>query len=586
MNEMNEAEKLFNNFLFMQNRLIQTMPEMKQQFESFKSVFENDQNQVKLLISALNYIGYFSPGPAPQYDHTIVVSNPDLCNSINYSLSQNSMDLVSSLYSRFTLYQAPMVIYRCCVINKGQWTIKDILLTNEFYSDLHQILKNMESINKTGETKQLFWDEEKMSELVHAIELIKLRNPHAAIQIPDYTAVLMKINFIEQIYEMKDQQVKPVFDNVSASSRYIFPVGTSYLKPVFAHMTIKPTMQKLEANTVNAIKNLFYFTVGDKNTFDNLAKDFIYLATHPNFKQRNTIVNGDIDKLDKWLALINAISQYVQFMARGYDIIPIICPYPREYRMESVPSVNEVSPHLYCLCTHNIQYPDPGNKHIHLNFPYGGKFYELPTLTPNELIWIAELLFAHGWHLINGAQGSRKAKTRNIEKEFTGFLNKCDENNEIRIPAALVYQLYTAYARKEKQTKEVSDSELYKLIKDKGIEYDTFKSRDADISYISSELKPIMEKTGIAFEDKWTEKNKGHKSFKCTISNELWKTLTAPSPGTESSVDEEKFGKYLKELFSRYEYIFKYEVPEFFNKDNESGNSKDDVEPVGTRYIK
>ena len=74
------------------------------------------------------------------------------------------------------------------------------------------------------------------------------------------------------------------------------------------------------------------------------------------------------------------------------------------------------------------------------------------------------ILIAHGWHSINGAQGSRKAKTRNIEKEFTDLIIKCDESNEIRLPAALVYQIYTAFAGKEKQTREVSDSELYSLI--------------------------------------------------------------------------------------------------------------------------
>ena len=580
---MNDAEKLFNNYLYVQNKLMQANMNMNQQIEVFKSIFEEDQNQVKLLISALNYIGYFYHAPAPLYDPTIVASNPELNNSINFYLNQSTVDLAQYIFSQLSLYQGYIVTYGCCIQNKGQWVIKNLPLTNEFYTDLHKLLNKMESFQKNGETEHLFWDDEKFSELVNAIELIK---PNVSLKIQDYTAVLIKTNFIEQIYEMQDRQVKPVFDNCSVTSRLLFPAGASYSKPVFAHMIIGPTMEKLEANTDNVIKHLFYYTTGDKNTFDKLAKDFIHLAMHPNFKQRNTIVNGDIDKLGKWLDLINAISQYVQFMARGYDVIPPDYPYSREARMEYVPSVNEESLHLYCLCLPNNPYSDPGNKHIHLNFPYGGKYYELPGLMPCDLIWIAELLFAHGWHLINGAQGSRKARTRNIEKEFTDFLIKCDESNEIRIPAALVYQLYTAFAGKEKQTREVSDSELYRLIKEKGIEYGTFKSRDADISYIDSELKPIMEKTGIVFEDRWAEKNRGNKSFKCTISDELWKTLAAPSPETESSVDEEKFGKYLKELFSRYEYIFKYEVPEFFAQYSESGNHTQKSEHVGSRYIK
>lgn len=567
-------------------KLSQATPDATQQFESFESVFENDPNQVYLLITALIYRGYFYPGPAPLYERTIVESNPDLCNSINHYLNMNSKDLLSNLFSQFLLCQDSNVIYRCWVINNRQLFSKDILLNSEFYSDIRQLLNKIESVQNTGKSGQSFWNDDKFSELVDAIESLKQLKPQAAPQIQDYTAILLNTNLIEQIYEMKDQQVKPVFENDSAASRYFIPLESSSSKHFFAKMIIIPPMQKLEANTDNAIKHLFYLTNGDKNTFDNLAKDFICLATQSPFKQRNTIVNGDIDKLGKWLSLIYAISQYVSFMAREPYTLPLNFPYSREYYMEHTPLLREKPQHFYCLCNKNIQYPDPGNKHIHLNFPYGGKFYELTTLTPNEFIWIAELLFAHGWHLINGAQGSRKAKTRNIEKEFTGFIKKCDENNEIRIPAALVYQLYTAYAKKEKQTKEVSDSELYKLIQGNDIEYGTFKSRDVDINYINNELKTIMVKTGIVFEDKWTKKGSNHKSFKCTINNELWKTLTAPSPESEHSDDEEKFGKYLKELFSRYEYIFKYEVPEFFNNGNNSENSMGSFEPVGTRYIK
>ena len=440
----------------------------------------------------------------------------------------------------------------------------------------------MESAQKNGETEHLFWDDEKFSELINAIGLI---NPNVVLQIPDYTATLIRINNIGQVYEMKDQQVSPAPKNLPAIFSFVDPVGSLCNKQVFAHFNVMPDMKKLEANTDNAIRVLFFYTVGDKNTFDKLAKDFIHLAMHPNFKQRNTIVSGDIDKLGKWLDLIKAISKYVQFMTREYDVIPPDYPYSREARMEYVPSVNEESLHLYCLCLPNNPYSDPGNKHIHLNFPYGGKYYELPMLMLSDLIWIAELLFAHGWHLINGAQGSRKTRTRNIEKEFTDFLIRCDDRNEIRIPAALVYQLYTAFAGKEKQTREVSDSELYRLIKEKGIEYGTFKSRDADISYIDSELKPIMEKTGIVFEDKWAEKNRGNKSFKCTISDELWKTLTAPSPEAENSADEEKFGKYIKELFSRYEYLFKYETIESPIK-NDMDHVEGNFKPIGSIYIK
>lgn len=583
---MDDMVKMINNVAYMQNKLTQETPEEKKYFKSFKGVFKNDPNKVKMLITALTYCGYFYPGPAPQYERTIVESNPDLCNSIDYYLNMNLSDPLSYLINQFALYQGSMVIYRCWVINNGQWLAKDLILNNKFYSELRRMLNKIESVQNDGKSGQAFWNDEKFSALVDAIELIKQLNPHAVPQVQDYTSVYIQINLVGQVFEMKDLQVNPAFGDVSSTYRLYDTARRSYKQTIFANMAIKPLIKKLEANTDNAIKHLFYFTNGDKNTFDNLAKDFICLATQSPFKQRNTIVNGDIDKQGKWVSLIYKISQYVSFMAREPYTLPLNFPYSREDYMEHTPLLGEKPQHYYCLCNRDIQYSDPGNKHIHLNFPYGGKFYELTTLAQNEFIWIAELLFAHGWHLINGAQGSRKVKTRNIEKEFTGFINKCDENNEIRIPAALVYQLYTAYAKKEKQTKEVSDSELYKLIQGNGIEYGTFKSRDADINYINNELKTIMVKSGIKFEDKWTEKNRGHKSFKCTINNELWKTLTAPSPESEHSDDEEKFGKYLKELFSRYEYIFKYENPNFFNNGNNSENSMGSFEPIGTRYIK
>ena len=580
---MDEILKQLNNNVYMNKRLSQTSEDAKQRYEALQNVFKNDQNQVKWLITALNYIGYFYPGPVPQYNNTIFENNPDLCNSINYYLNQDSIYLISYLFNQFTLCQDSMVIYKYNIINNGQWMAKNIPMTNEVLSSLYQLLRKMES--NTNENEQRFWDDNKFSELANSLEMIRHQNIPAALQLRDYTSIFIMINSTQQIYVMKDQQAKAVFDKFSALERTIFPAEKSYNEPVFAQMIINTGRDKLEANIDNAIKYLFYLTSGDKNTLDNLAKDYISLATRPGFRQRNTIVKGDLDKLYKWIALITAIvPPTVQFIPRGYSILPLNYPNQRECAMEHTPLAGEIYPHIYCLCDQNVQYPDPGNQHIHLNFRYGGKYYELPTITANEYIWIYELLFAHGWHLINGAQGSRKAKTRNIEDEFTGFLNRCDENNEIRIPAALVYHLYTAYARKEKQTKEVSDSELYKIIKGNGIEYGTFRSRDADISYITSELKIIMEKTGIVFEDKWTEKNKGNKSFKCTISNELWKTLTAPSPEAEGSVDEEKFGKYLKELFSRYEYLFKYEVPEVMN--DKSNHTDDNWIPLGSKYIK
>ena len=292
---MNDAEKLFNNYLYVQNKLMQANMNMNQQIEVFKSIFEEDRNQVKLLISALNYIGYFYPAPAPLYDPAIVASNPELNNSINYYLNQSTVDLAQYIFGQL-LYQGSFVFYSCYILNKGQWVIKNLPLTNEFYTDLHQLLNKMESFQKNGETEHLFWDDEKFSELVNAIGLI---NPNVVLQIPDYTAALIRTNSIGKVYEMKDQQVSPAPENLPAIFSFVDPVGSLCNKQVFAHFNVIQAMKKLEANTDNAIKVLFFYTLGEKNTFDKLAKDFVYLATLPLFKHRNTIVSGDIDKLDK-----------------------------------------------------------------------------------------------------------------------------------------------------------------------------------------------------------------------------------------------------------------------------------------------
>lgn len=571
-----------NNAAFVMNKERLVNVERQNNFEAFKDVFQNDLDQVRRFITAINYLGYFFPNPAPRYNDNIVESNLDLCNSINYYLNQD----LSILYSQLTSFQGTVIMYNALFLNNDRWYKKCIFLDNNFYTSLNNLLSNMEDIQNDGKSRYPFWTKNKFSELVNAIDLINHHNPNAIIQINDYPSVRIITNQIRSDYKMENQPAEPLDKNSEPKVRQISSSEDSYEGNIFANMTINPFIDKLEANMDNAIQYLFYFTLGNKNIFDNLAKDFISLATGSIFKHRNTIVEGDLDKLNKWQILINDISRHVTFMSREPYIIPLNFQYSRKDCMEYVPLVGETLRHIYCQCCRNIHYPDPGNQYIHLNFPYGGRYYELPDLKRDDFIWIAELLFAHGWHLINGAQGSRKAKTRNIESEFAGFLNKCDENNDIRIPAALVYQLYTAYATKEKQTKKVSDSDLYTLIKENGIEYNTFKSRDADVDYITKELKPIMEKTGIFFDDKWTEKNRGNKSFKCTISDELWKKLTAPSAKTNQSSDEEKFSKYLKELFSRYENIFNYDSAILNLLKGNSDNSKATSEPIGTRYIK
>ena len=84
--------------------------------------------------------------------------------------------------------------------------------------------------------------------------------------------------------------------------------------------------------------------------------------------------------------------------------------------------------HLYFLTPRYNSEFDPRSKFLHIEFSYDGKFYDLPLITNQETVQICELLYAHGWHLLNGSAISRKAKTRNVEDEFIKSLDKTDES--------------------------------------------------------------------------------------------------------------------------------------------------------------
>lgn len=123
------------------------------------------------------------------------------------------------------------------------------------------------------------------------------------------------------------------------------------------------------------------------------------------------------------------------------------------------------------------------------------------------------------------------------------------------------------------------------MIQESGFRYETMKNRKSDVEYISAELKPIMEKFCPGFDEKWLEENKTNKSITCTINNDFWKALTAPSAEEACTYNEELFGKYIKELWSRYSWMFKPEPILPSESDSDENKKDNETYVLGSRYF-
>ncbi len=420
------------------------------------------------------------------------------------------------------------------------------------------------------------------------IEIKRLRLSDLPGRSTDYRYCSIVINRLYYVYEIEDGQAKLLGDADNELMRDLRFEHTAYSNnPWCLRMAVKPPFAELKADMNIVLPLLRYLTMGDKNTFDNLAKDFVHYIMIPGFKRRNTMVSGDLDKLNKWVGLINSMAYCVELSNMGpafldkstaQDAIELLlngkdyCPDKDSY----IPFNTNIFTHVYYLCSKDEQPKemDKGNKYIHLEFKYGGEYYNLTQPGQHELIWLAQLFFAHGWHLINKAEQSHKVRTRNIEKEFierflckdgtyvvdgSECLNQDGTPHLIRLPLALVYELYKSYAGKEKQTKPISDTQLREMLEHTySFSYSTQKATKTDIEYISRELRPFMDKSGINFDEKWVQPS-GKKVLECTVNDEFWHALTAPSTASEAVYTEfESFDKFVNEVYSRYQNMFIY----------------------------
>lgn len=586
-----------------------------------------------MVVAALNYTAYYSEyykySQIPRYNQKLINSDSNLWNIVNFP-AQNLGQINGTDWMKY-LYDYIRLSYN--LVPEYHNSLAPIQITPDFISAALNILPRIEEQNpiiqpeqnktqqneesgKENNSEQItdapaesndkekqhtktepdanadqennkesrmvqqsaskpeFWNSNRITALYSCIiSIINAKASNAPVN-NDHSSCYISVNGQYEYYKFIDNKVVPLCSNLEPIEKALFQNVSNVPKPCIAcNLAITDSLK--EADTDSAIKHLVYFSNGDKNTFDKLCLDFVNSIMHSDFKARDTIVSGDLDKTEKWIHLIDCLSNGISPHYRNKPILTF-----QQF------SASDIYTHKYYLHYPNSPaFEDKGNQFIHLEFPYGGEFYNLPNLSANEYLWLFKLLFAHGWHLLNHTELSRRAKTRDIEAEFTGFLERYDESNEIRIPAALIYQLYLAYAKKEKQTKEVSDSELYRRIEKHGIEYGSFKGRDADVRYIVSELKPVIEKIGVHFDDKWIEKNKVNKSFKCTIHDDFWKILSGPSTENNSTSSDSKFSKYIRELHSRYEPLFDIKQLDFMDSPEEDSSAKKHSFVFGTRYI-
>lgn len=476
--------------------------------------------------------------------------------------------------------------------------VKRVLLYNDFIREIKEPEKAL--LN----TKSRDWNNNLFNKLIDILrEYKEARLPCSEHKFDFYRHCSIVINNTFYIYEMIDG--KPTLTGDVGEITHSPKLENTFYEatPPCQRMKIIPIIEKLEANMENILKHLHYFTMGDKNTFDKMALDFVHSIMNPTFKRRNTIVSGDRMKLELWIKLMQDMMSYTELFNRGYFILNSKTPknlleafmdqkciYSKKSDYNIPINTNPLH-HFYYYCNENEKPSemDKGNKYIHLEFKYGQNNFNLDWLNPDDVILLTQLFFAHGWHILNKAAKSHKAKSnnieKNIEKEFIeNFLCKdgtytvdgierCDKNGNplfIRLPLALVHGLYKAYSANEsgKNTVALSIDKLREmLVEHYSFSYSSQKTREADIEYISRQLQPYMEKLGLEFDENWI-KSGTRRILNCTIKDEFWKALTSSSGNYENdNTDYGSFDAYIKELYSRYQGMFIYQkVPHRNNK--------------------
>lgn len=311
-------------------------------------------------------------------------------------------------------------------------------------------------------------------------------------------------------------------------------------------------------------KYIYYFTMNKRSVLDNLALDFVNSILHFNFSHKNTIIYGDYDKFYKWTNMFNSASIVYTNLIAFYPSLTPIQTVNLIYNSDdeiynliknNAKEVNVVrSIHKYFLVSSHSELTNNSNKYTnYIDFPYGGEFYNYEPLSDVDRVEIVKLLIIHGWHLLNSAETTEKAKSPQSISPFEILTNHLENTDETRIPLSVLAQIYNQFIDSQK-----TKTELRKSLEEKGYIYNTRDLRNRDKEYLQI-LSDQAQKHFIKLDIPSTDKQK---AFSCKLNPEFWNEISPERKKETEDKNAAEFNAYLKELAEKYAPFFVEEAPE------------------------
>lgn len=471
-------------------------------------------------------------------------------NDIQFQLSENDPARLKESYS-----------YRMCLFNDE---VKGFLEKTLF------TIKNNNSV---------FWTREKRIVFYEFLEAVRISLNHLGF-FRHYSSCGVLVDYQPLSFSWDGEKVKSMtpFSQDIVSKRldmelYAFNSQLSYYGNCMEDSNVINvcTITPIEDLSL-PVKYLHYFTGGSQELFSNLARDYVFLTMNPNRRQRHTIVRGDLNKFDNWMELFNQFGPALfpadrikyEILSEPHDkdmyehSLRILQNKPVYVNTKSLPLINtNCHSHKYLPLRDSLRLGgDTGDSFIKLDFPYGGEYNSLLPLSGEQYMWIARLLFAHGWHLINHAVRAPKTREKYTENNFLSCLI-IGEGDSVRLPLGFVYQLYEKFTYKGKAGEPVEMTELRKIMEEMGFEYKSTRLRkDVDIAEIKRIIS-LLPNAELEFSEKWNDS--AVRTVKCTVTQELIDMLAVSDENEykeDDSVDYRKFDRFINKLDEEYMFMF------------------------------
>lgn len=438
------------------------------------------------------------------------------------------------------------------------------LVNDQFYDFLNTIMKHANKMPNF--IRENFWSESKFSSLKDYISnlfnwkffqhekydrcFVRYNNTLSEWNANNSTAISITT------FDSNDlaQQVAEVYyqNNGAPENDYSYCINISFHTPKKA---MKPNKQLIKTY-------LKYFTMNNPSVLDSLSLDFINSILLSHCLHKNTIVNGDYDKFDKWRTIFGFDSIASCGLIRLY-------PFNMQIRTDNLLNVSEedinntikkhAEPnsmvrycHRYFLLNHDAKLSNSIAKKVNfISFPYGGEFYNYEPLSNVDRLEIVKLLLVHGWHLLNNIhpQKTPKAKTSDENLIFKHLKN----TDDTRIPLNVLHKIYNHFI-----DSKITDTELQKELVKKGFIYETKAIRAQDKTY----LQKLLQDAGKHFCELEIRDTPKQKAISCKLDPEFWNEVSPERKKENEDKNAAEFNEYLKELAEKYAPFFVENTPE------------------------